>query len=113
MPSRKKRANKNKGIKKKREGVLSAKKRAQFQNKKTRGQRPQFRCQIFARPQSIYAYLWYPSLNPVVTDGCSMQPGIQGFLVSIIGFLIIPLVWSGERKEIAIPMFAHIIYGQN
>ena len=54
---------KSKVLKKKREGVLRAhkkapsrKKRAHFQNKKTRGQRPQFRRQIFARPQSIYAY---------------------------------------------------------
>ena len=62
-PSRKKRAIKNDGPKKKkREGVLRAhkkapsrKKRAHSQNKKTRGQRPQFRGQIFGRPQSMYA----------------------------------------------------------
>ena len=63
-PSRKKRAIKNDGHnKKKREGVLrahkkapSGKKRAHSQNKKTRGQRPQFSFQIFGRPHLIYAY---------------------------------------------------------
>ena len=91
----------------------SRKKRAHSQKKKREGNALNLDVK-FLRALNLYnAYLWYPSLNPVVTDGCSMQPGIQGFLVSIIGFLIIPLVWSGERKEIAIPMFAHIIYGQN
>ena len=68
--NRKKRPREKRGLtrirvskKKNREDVLTAqkkapseKKRAHFQNKKTRGQRPQFRCKIFGRPQSIYAY---------------------------------------------------------
>ena len=33
-------------------------KKGTFSKKKTKGQRPQFTCQIFGRPQSIYAYTW-------------------------------------------------------